>query len=62
MLVLSRRSGESIRIGPDVLVNVLEVEGNRVKLGIVAPSEISIWRTELVADGDPLPVRRLCAL
>jgi carbon storage regulator CsrA len=47
MLVLSRKPGESIAIG-DVLVKVLRVEGNRVKLGFVAPAEVHIKRTELL--------------
>src|SRR5688500_4187119 len=49
MLVLSRRGGESIRIG-DVLVSIVSVAGNRVKVGIDAPQEQRILRTELESD------------
>ena len=47
MLVLSRRQEESIRIGEDVVVTVLSVQGNRVRLGIEAPANIGIRRSEL---------------
>ena len=56
MLVLSRKSGESIKIGPDVEITVLAVQGNRVRLGIVAPTDISILRAELTVDNTALPV------
>lgn len=46
MLVLSRKAGEQILIG-DVVVKVLEVRGNRVKLGIEAPKGVRILRDEL---------------
>ncbi len=57
MLVLSRKSGESIRIGPNTVIDVLEVQGNRVRLGISAPAGVSIWRGELILEGGTLPVR-----
>lgn len=47
MLVLSRKLDESIRIGKDILITVISIDRNRVKLGIVAPRDISIVRTEL---------------
>jgi carbon storage regulator len=47
MLVLSRREGERILIGPDVVVTVLNVRGDRVRLGIEAPPELLIVREEL---------------
>ncbi len=47
MLVLTRKAGESIVIGEDVEVKVLEVKGRQVKLGIVAPPHIRIMRREL---------------
>lgn len=48
MLVLTRRSGQSIRIGPNVDVRVVRIEGDRVVLGIVAPRHIAVVRAELV--------------
>lgn len=47
MLILSRRPGESISIGDDVLVSVIGVSGDRVKIGIEAPQHILILREEL---------------
>lgn len=47
MLVLSRKSMESIQIGDNVVVTVLEIKGNRVRLGIDAPREIHVKRSEL---------------
>ncbi len=47
MLLLTRRDGESIHIGDDIKVTVLEVKGNQVKIGIDAPGDIAILREEL---------------
>lgn len=47
MLVLTRKIEESITIGSDVTVSVLEVRGNQVKLGIEAPKDVSVNRTEV---------------
>ncbi len=48
MLVLSRKVNESIVVGGNIEVKVLEVTGERVKIGINAPREISIVRQELL--------------
>lgn len=47
MLVLSRRLGESIQIGDDVEVMVVDVRGDLVRIGIKAPQKTQIWRKEL---------------
>lgn len=47
MLVLTRRLGESITIGDNVRVVIVDIDGNQVKLGIEAPREIDIYREEL---------------
>ena len=47
MLVLSRKQNQSIRIGQNIEVVVLEVHGDRVKLGLVAPAEVPIHRREV---------------
>lgn len=47
MLVLSRQLNESIIIGQDVTVRVLEIQGDSVKIGIEAPRDIPIYRSEL---------------
>ena len=49
MLILTRRAEERILIGDDVVVSVLEIEGRRVKLGIHAPTKVSILREEIAA-------------
>ena len=48
MLVLSRRVGESIVIGDDVRVTVLEVRGDVVRVGIDAPRSVKVHRAELL--------------
>lgn len=48
MLVLSRRIGESMLIGDDIEIELLDISGNQVKLGIRAPREIPVLRRELV--------------
>jgi carbon storage regulator len=47
MLVLSRQRDESIMIGDDVEVTVIEIRGDKVRLGINAPKEISVHRKEV---------------
>lgn len=47
MLVLSRRVGEKIRIGHDVVVTVLAIKGSQVRIGIDAPTSLTILREEL---------------
>lgn len=47
MLVLSRKPNEIVKIGQDIEIVILEVHGDRVKLGIVAPAEVPIHRQEV---------------
>ncbi|MBN1124473.1 MAG: carbon storage regulator CsrA [Sedimentisphaerales bacterium] len=47
MLVLSRQKDESIMIGDDVEITVVDVRGDKVRLGINAPREISVHRKEV---------------
>ena len=50
MLVLSRRVGESIMIGPDVVVTVLEVRPDLVRIGINAPRDVEVHREEVFVE------------
>lgn len=47
MLILTRKLGERIAIGDDIVVTLLEIKGSQVKLGIEAPRNISIHRQEV---------------
>jgi carbon storage regulator len=70
MLVVRRRQGESVLIGEDIEVVVLEAGANRVKLGIMAPREVLVFRKELeltreqnrvAANSDALALSRLAS-
>ncbi len=47
MLILTRRTGETINIGDDVEVTVLAVKGHQVRIGITAPKEVAVHREEI---------------
>jgi carbon storage regulator len=47
MLVLTRKEGESIKIGDNITVTVVEIKGGQVRLAIEAPLEIRIFREEI---------------
>jgi carbon storage regulator len=47
MLVLSRKKNESIVINSDITVTVVEIRGDKVRLGIVAPKEVPVHRQEV---------------
>ena len=47
MLVLTRRPGESVMVGDDVVITVLEVRGDVIRLGIRAPRSIQVHREEV---------------
>jgi carbon storage regulator len=49
MLVLTRRPQQSIIIGNDIIVTVLEIKGDSVRIGIQAPHEIEVHRSEVYA-------------
>ena len=48
MLILQRKVGEALVIGEDITVSVVSIDGNRVRLAISAPEDVSILRSELV--------------
>ena len=47
MLVLTRRPGETLIIGEEIRVTVLEVSGHQVRLGVTAPREVPVHREEV---------------
>jgi carbon storage regulator len=47
MLVLTRKSNQSIMIGDDIEVSILSVMGDKVRIGIQAPQEVPVFRTEI---------------
>lgn len=47
MLILTRRVGETLCIGDDIKVTVLEVKGNQVRIGIEAPRDVAVHREEI---------------
>jgi carbon storage regulator len=49
MLVLSRKLNEELVIGNNIRVKILEIKGNRVRLGICAPDHVPVMREELFA-------------
>lgn len=52
MLVLSRKPNEPIKIGDDITVVINRVEGNKVRIGIKAPKEVKILRSEIIENRD----------
>lgn len=47
MLILTRKSGEGIRIGDAITLKIIEIRGNQVRLGVEAPRNISVHREEV---------------
>ena len=49
MLIITRRAGERIMVGDDVVIEVMEVVGNSVRVGISAPRSVPVYREEIYA-------------
>jgi carbon storage regulator len=47
MLIVTRRSGEKIMLGDDIVVHVMEIVGNSVRIGIQAPRSVPVYREEI---------------
>lgn len=47
MLILTRKVGESVAIGDDIQVSVIEIKGSQVKIGIRAPRDVTVHREEI---------------
>lgn len=53
MLVLTRTAGESVQIGDDIIVTILENKHGKSRVGITAPRDVKIMRTELLENSHP---------
>jgi carbon storage regulator len=72
MLILTRKSGEGIRIGDSITLKIIEIRGNQVRLGVEAPKNVSVHReeiyeqirqqNELAADSSPVSSDMLTTL
>jgi len=58
MLILTRRTGESLRIGDDVEVTVMAVNGSQVRIGIKAPRNIAVDREEIAERREEIAERK----
>lgn len=47
MLILTRRIGETINVGDDITITVLEVKGSQVRIGVNAPKDVPVHREEI---------------
>jgi carbon storage regulator len=47
MLIITRRAGEKVMVGDDVVVHVMEIVGNTVRVGIEAPRSVPVYREEI---------------
>lgn len=55
MLVLTRKTNQSIKIGENIEITVLSVSGDKVRIGIDAPRDISVFRREVLENDDGPP-------
>ena len=58
MLILSRRTGESLMVGDDVVITVLDVKGDQVRLGVSAPLATAVHREEVYRKVNAPPAAR----
>lgn len=49
MLLLTRKPNQSIHIGDNIVVVIIDIKGGQVKLGVEAPKETKVWRNEIYA-------------
>ncbi len=52
MLVFSRKKSETVRLGDSIEITIVRVSGSKVLLGIHAPADVNVMRTELVSEDD----------
>ncbi len=56
MLVLSRKLGEKIVIGDNIVLTIVKIDRNQIRIGIEAPSDVAIFREEIAPGSSPVPV------
>ena len=56
MLVLTRKAKQQIQVGPDITITILQVKGNSVRVGIEAPRNVCVLRTEVAMKIPSCPV------
>jgi carbon storage regulator len=55
MLILTRRIGETLFLGDDITVTVVGINGNQVRIGIEAPLDVQVMRSELLKESESVP-------
>ena len=50
MLILSRKTDQSIKIGDDITITIIEIHGDQVKIGVDAPKTVKVFRQEVYDD------------
>lgn len=59
MLILTRKNGQSLSIGKDIVVTITRIAGNTVRVGIEAPNDVKVLRSELEVYDHDIPVPKL---
>ena len=57
MLVLSRYIGEKIKVGEDIIITIVDFNNGKVRIGIDAPKDVPILRTEIIKPKDGLEIK-----
>jgi carbon storage regulator len=60
MLVLSRKATERLRLGDSIVITIVQINGDKVRLGIEAPPNVRVLRDELEEFTPPNPARASC--
>jgi carbon storage regulator len=55
MLILTRRIGETVLVGDDITIKVVGINGNQIRIGIDAPLDVQVLRSELLKESETAP-------
>jgi len=58
LLVLTRKAGEQIIVGDDIVITIVHAHNGKVRVGVEAPRDVTVHRAELVRDGAPVSCNR----